>query len=89
MLWCAFGFLLCVAATALDYQFLKKRPGRCSSSRWCCLSWCAAVATWHHQKINGAHRWFILPGVRLQPSELGKIALIVMLACMATAFNGR
>ena len=24
LLWCAFGFALCVAATALDYQLLKK-----------------------------------------------------------------
>src|ERR1017187_5514584 len=24
LIWCAFGFVLCVTATALDYQWLKK-----------------------------------------------------------------
>ena len=32
------------------------------------------------RRINGAHRWFSLPGMRLQPSELGKLALIFALA---------
>jgi cell division protein FtsW len=31
-------------------------------------------------RINGARRWFNFAGVSFQPSELGKIALIIMLA---------
>ena len=31
-------------------------------------------------KVGGARRWLALPGMRFQPSELGKIALIVWLA---------
>jgi len=30
--------------------------------------------------LNGAHRWIPLPGFTLQPSELGKIAVVVALA---------
>jgi cell division protein FtsW len=88
VIWCAFGFLLCVAATALDYKFLKK------------LAWplfilalvllVMVMLPLPHgitKKINGAHRWFILPGMRLQPSELGKIALIILLAWYGDRFQ--
>jgi len=78
LIWCAFGFVLCVTATALDYQWLKK------------LAWpifivalvlLLLVLVPHiGRKINGARRWFDFHGVRFQPSELGKIALIIMLA---------
>jgi cell division protein FtsW len=78
LVWCAFGLVLCVAAAALDYQWLKK------------LAWPAfilalillvAVLMPHiGRKINGARRWFDFHGVRFQPSELAKLALIIMLA---------
>jgi len=78
LIWCAFGFVLCVTATALDYQLLKK------------LAWpifivalilLLLVLVPHiGRKINGARRWFDFHGVRFQPSELGKIALITILA---------
>jgi cell division protein FtsW len=77
-IWCALGFALCVTATALDYQWLKK------------LAWpvfifalflLLLVLVPHiGRKINGARRWFDFHGVRFQPSELGKIALIILLA---------
>ncbi len=87
-LWCAFGFLLCVAATALDYQFLKKAAWPMFIVALVLLV--MVLLPLPHgitKKINGAHRWFILPGVRLQPSELGKIALIVMLAWYGDRFQ--
>jgi len=78
LIWCAFGLLLCALATTLDYQWLKK------------LAWpvfilavllLVLVLVPHiGRKINGARRWFDFHGVRFQPSELGKIALIIMLA---------
>jgi cell division protein FtsW len=78
LIWCAFGFILCVTATALDYQWLKK------------LAWpvfilavvlLALVLEKHLGVVRGhARRWFSFHGVSFQPSELGKIALIIMLA---------
>jgi cell division protein FtsW len=90
LIWCGFGFILCVTATMLDYQLFKK------------IVWplflCALVLLvlvllpLPHgltKKINGAHRWFILPGMRLQPSELGKLALIFALAWYGDRFQRR
>ncbi len=36
-------------------------------------------------EVNGAHRWIPLPGFTLQPSELGKIAVVVALAAYLAA----
>src|SRR6202789_1246629 len=81
LVWCVLGFVLCVTATSLDYQVLKK-------AAWPLFFFALVLLVLvllplpHGitKKINGAHRWFILPGMRLQPSELGKLALIIALA---------
>jgi cell division protein FtsW len=38
------------------------------------------VAVYFQPKINGAHRWFLLPGISIQPSELAKFTIVVYLA---------
>jgi cell division protein FtsW len=78
LFWCAFGFALCVAVTALDYQLLKKFA-------WpifilATLLLLLVLVPHIGRKINGARRWFDFHGVRFQPSEFGKIALIILLA---------
>jgi cell division protein FtsW len=81
LVWCALGFALCVAATALDYQLLKKAA--LPLFIFALVMLVAVLLPLPHgitKNINGAHRWFILPGMRLQPSEFAKLALIIMLA---------
>ena len=81
LVWCALGFVLCVAATALDYQLLKKVAWPLFIFALVLLV--LVLLPLPHgitKKINGAHRWFILPGMRLQPSEFAKLALVIMLA---------
>jgi cell division protein FtsW len=81
LVWCVFGFALCVTATALDYQWLKKAAWPLFILALVLLV--LVILPLPHgitKKINGAHRWFILPGMRLQPSELAKLALIILLA---------
>lgn len=78
LIWCAFGFVLCVAATTLDYQLLRKFA-------WpiflLALLLLVAVLVPHiGRKINGARRWFDFHGMRFQPSEFAKIALVIVLA---------
>ncbi len=80
LVWCTAGFAVCVAATAIDYQWLKKFA-------WpvyvLALILLAAVFVPHlGHASHGAHRWIWIKkiGITLQPSEFAKIALVIMLA---------
>ena len=85
LIWCVFGFGVCVAAASLDYQLLKKFAWPIFIVAFLML---VLVLVPHvGRKINGARRWFDLHGVRFQPSELGKIALIVILAWYGDRFQ--
>ncbi len=75
---CVLGLGFCAAAALVDYRVLRK------------LAWplfivavvlLMLVLERHFgARVNGARRWFNFGGMRFQPSELGKLALIVMLA---------
>ncbi len=81
LIWCALGLGLCVGATMLDYRWLKKIAWPAFAIALVLLVLVLLPLPFGITKrINGAHRWFILPGMRLQPSELGKLALIIALA---------
>jgi len=87
LIWCVFGFGFCAAAAALDYQLLKKYA-------WLLFGLAVflllLVLVPHiGRKINGARRWFDVHGVRFQPSELGKIALLIALAWYSDRFQRR
>jgi cell division protein FtsW len=78
LIWCALGLAVCVTAASLDYLLLKKMA-------WLLLALAvimlALVLVPHiGRRINGAKRWFDFHGVRFQPSELAKLALIIALA---------
>jgi cell division protein FtsW len=78
LVWCVCGFTLCAVATTLDYQLLRKFA-------WpiflLALTLLVLVLVPHiGRKINGARRWFDFHGVRFQPSEFAKIALVILLA---------
>jgi cell division protein FtsW len=86
-IWCIFGFGLCVTMASLDYHLLKKYAWPVFSIAVLLL---LLVLVPHvGRKINGARRWFDLHGVRFQPSELGKIALIIALAWYGDRFQRR
>ena len=78
LIWCLLGFIACAVMAILDYALLKK------------LAWpvfigalvlAASVFVPHFGiKLNGAHRWIGRFGFTFQPSEIVKIALIIMLA---------
>ncbi|HEY5345599.1 MAG TPA: putative lipid II flippase FtsW [Verrucomicrobiae bacterium] len=78
LLWCALGLVACVTLASLDYERLKKfaLPVFVGSLFLAALVFVPHIGI----NLNGAHRWIRLPGATFQPSEIIKIALIVMLA---------
>ena len=94
LVWCVFGFGLCVTAAALDYQLFKKIAWLLFGLAVFLLLLVIAMRS-HHvaglsaPRINGARRWFDFHGVRFQPSELGKIALVIALAWYGDRFQRR
>jgi len=78
LLWCALGLVLCVTAAALDYRLLKKFA--LPLVGLAVLMLVLVLVPHVGRRINGAQRWFDFHGVRFQPSEFAKLALIIVLA---------
>ena len=76
LVWFVLGGVLCALATAVDYRVFDR------------LAWLLYGGTvfllvlvlFVGKEINGARRWISLWAFTLQPSELAKIALIIVLA---------
>src|SRR6185312_1627690 len=78
LVWSALGLVVCAVMAALDYGMLRKLALFIFIGS---LMLAASVFVPHFGvTLNGAHRWIRLPGATFQPSELVKIALIIMLA---------
>lgn len=78
IVWCVLGCVACVTAACVDYRLLKKLAWPIFIVSLVLLA--LVLAPQVGQRINGARRWFSFGGVNFQPSELGKIALIILLA---------
>jgi cell division protein FtsW len=88
--WVGLGFLAFLTAALSNYGWLKKYP---------VLSWLIfAVAVTLLVlvlvpglgiKIKGARRWLGFGGIRFQPSEIAKLALIILLAWYGDRFQRR
>lgn len=88
MCWCALGLGACVAAASLDYRLLKKAVWPAFVVAIVLLVLVLLPLPFGiTKKINGAQRWFLLPGFSFQPSELGKLALIFALAWYADRYQ--
>ncbi len=85
LIWCVLGLIGAAIAATVDYHHLKK------ISLWLlglavvllCLVWAPQIGI----KVKGAARWIGHGGIRFQPSELAKIALIVFLAHYGERFQ--
>jgi cell division protein FtsW len=75
LIWAGAGLLIVLVLAALDYRWLKK------------VSWPLLILAVGllglvllTPKINGARRWFHVGPANFQPSEVAKLALIIVLA---------
>jgi cell division protein FtsW len=75
--WVAIGFGAMLLMMQFNYQQLKNRRIVYGLLILCTI---ALLGVFAFSPINGAHRWIKLPGFRLQPSEISKLALIIFLA---------
>ncbi len=75
LVWCGLGLAGCVAAARSDYRWL----GRVAVPVYGAAVVLLVLVLVMGVKVNGARRWLEL-GVRFQPSEFAKLAVIVLLA---------
>jgi cell division protein FtsW len=84
-IWAGVGLIACALAAWLDYRFLKRIWWLLLLVSVALLSlvWVPHIGVSNH----GAARWLAYGGVRLQPSECAKLALIISLAWYAEHFQ--
>ena len=77
--WAVLGVCLLSLAMRVDYRNLKQPV-----VIWTALgvSTVALVVVFFLPSINGAHRWFNMGGIGVQPSELAKVAVIIFTAAV-------
>jgi rod shape determining protein RodA len=75
----ALGMIVAMLAAGFDYRFLKVYAGLFYAASIVLL---VLVRTPLGTTVRGSQRWFQLFGFQLTPSEIAKIALIVMLAAV-------
>ncbi|PRX96365.1 rod shape-determining protein RodA [Allonocardiopsis opalescens] len=74
----AIGAVLCAAVAMIDYRVLKAYALYAYALAIVAL---LLIFTPLGATINGSHSWVVFgPGLQLQPSELAKVALVLMLA---------
>ena len=76
LMWFALGFSLMFALTIIDYRNLQKLAW---ISLGCVVVMILAVKVFS-SPIKGSTRWLLVGGIRVQPSEMAKIALILVTA---------
>ncbi len=85
LVWCALGLGLSLAATLIDYRWLRKFAWPLFGLA---VFFLVIVLVPHiGMKINGARRWLGYGNARMQPSELAKLALIVAIAWYGEHFQ--
>jgi cell division protein FtsW len=86
-LWCALGLALCAGLALLDYRVLRKLAIPLLVIAVAMLALVLVPIPDITRRIHGARRWFFIHGVSFQPSEFGKLALIIAVAWYGSHFQ--
>ncbi|MEO6848049.1 MAG: putative lipid II flippase FtsW [Chthoniobacterales bacterium] len=84
-IWLVAGCILCAAAAISDYRIWQK-----TWPVWFGVSIILLILCFVPHigmKLNGAHRWINLGKISFQPSEVGKIAIVIFLAWWFTKYE--
>ncbi len=87
LVWLAVGLVACLIGASLDYRKLKQFTWPIFG--FVVMLLLLVLVPHIGSAANGARRWFHLPGVTLQPSECGKLALILALAWYGDKYQRR
>src|SRR4030095_9032796 len=87
-IWCAVALFACWGTASFDYRIFKRRP-------WLAWAFFGAVLTLLvlvlvpgiGVRIKGASRWLKVGPLTMQPSELAKLALVLLLAHYADRYQ--
>ena len=80
LIWVALGLIVLVVTMSFDYARLTSLHLPVYAGALLLLGIVLLMPA-----VRGVHRWIILGPLRLQPSELAQIALLVTVACVASA----
>lgn len=78
LVWCGIGVISCVVAASINYELLRKLALPLFIFTVVLLA--LVLIPGIGKLAGGARRWFDFHGVRFQPSELAKLALVIVLA---------
>ena len=87
LVWGGIGIVFCILIASSDYRILRKHAWLIYGAALLML---VLVLESHiGTRINGARRWFSIGGLRFQPSEFAKFALIVAIAWYGERYQRR
>lgn len=78
VVWLIIGATFCIASSVMDYSRWRQTWWLWFALAAVLLALCYVPAIGH--SVNGSSRWLKIAGVSLQPSELGKLSLVIALA---------
>lgn len=83
--WAAIGFVVMIAVMQFDYRWFQKLTMPAFLGTFVLL----ALVPFIGKTVKGATRWIVLGPIQVQPSEMMKLALVMVLALYVSANRGQ